>query len=197
MADTSAEHDSINAPVIVGISGASGAIYGIEALRMLRELEIPSHLVVTELGARTITIETDLSLDDVRALATESFSNKDLAAPMASGSFHTRGMMIAPCSIKTLSGVANSYSSNLIVRAADVMLKQYRPLILMVRETPLHKGHLRLMSLAADAGARIMPPVPAFYNRPQSIEDIVRHTSGRALDLLGIEHELCDRWEGC
>jgi len=183
-------------PVVVGISGASGAIYGIETLRMLRTLDVPSHLVITELGARTISIETDFSLADVRDLANYHHSNKDLAATIASGSFETAGMIIAPCSIKTLSGVANSFSTNLMVRAADVMLKQYRPLVLLVRETPLHKGHLRLMTHAADAGARIMPPVPAFYNRPNTIEDIVRHTTGRALDLIGIEHDLCDRWQG-
>jgi flavin prenyltransferase len=186
----------MSAPVVVGISGASGAIYGIELLRMLRELDIPSHLIVTELGARTITIETDMSLEDVRALATECHNNKDLAASIASGSFQTSGMIIAPCSIKTLSGVANSFSINLMMRAADVMLKQSRPLVLMVRETPLHKGHLRLMSEAADSGARIMPPVPAFYNRPTEIAHIVRHTAGRALDLIGIDHDLCDRWQG-
>ncbi|MBT3558327.1 MAG: UbiX family flavin prenyltransferase [Rhodospirillales bacterium] len=186
----------MTAPVVVGISGASGAIYGIEILRMLRELDIPSHLIVTELGARTITIETDLSLDEVRALATQSHNNKDLAASVASGSFITSGMIVAPCSIKTLSGVANSFSMNLLVRAADVMLKQARPLVLMVRETPLHKGHLRLMVEAADSGAHIMPPVPAFYNRPAEISDLVRHTAGRALDLIGIDHNLCDRWQG-
>jgi len=186
----------MTAPVVVGISGASGAIYGIEILRMLRELDIPSHLIVTELGARTITIETDLSLDEVRALATQSHNNKDLAASVASGSFITSGMIVAPCSIKTLSGVANSFSMNLLVRAADVMLKQARPLVLMVRETPLHKGHLRLMVEAADSGAHIMPPVPAFYNRPAEISDLVRHTAGRALDLIGIDYNLCDRWQG-
>ncbi|MBT7505055.1 MAG: UbiX family flavin prenyltransferase [Rhodospirillales bacterium] len=186
----------MTAPVVVGISGASGAIYGIEILRMLRELDIPSHLIVTELGARTITIETDLSLDEVRALATQSHNNKDLAASVASGSFITSGMIVAPCSIKTLPGVANSFSMNLLVRAADVMLKQARPLVLMVRETPLHKGHLRLMVEAADSGAHIMPPVPAFYNRPAEISDLVRHTAGRALDLIGIDHNLCDRWQG-
>ena len=186
----------MTAPVVVGISGASGAIYGIEILRMLRELDIPSHLIVTELGARTITIETDLSLDEVRALATQSHNNKDLAASVASGSFITSGMIVAPCSIKTLSGVANSFSMNLLVRAADVLLQQARPLVLMVRETPLHKGHLRLMVEAADSGAHIMPPVPAFYNRPAEISDLVRHTAGRALDLIGIDHNLCDRWQG-
>lgn len=183
-------------PVIVGISGASGAVYGIEILKMLGTLGIPSHLVVTELGARTIAIETDYSLADVRALADHNHNNRDLAATIASGSFVTAGMIIAPCSIKTLSGVANSFSTNLLVRAADVMLKQFRPLVLMVRETPLHKGHLRLMSNAAQAGARIMPPVPAFYNHPATIEDIVRHTAGRALDLIGVDHDLCERWTG-
>lgn len=187
---------SISDPVIIGISGATGAIYGIEALRMLRELGITSHLVITENGARTIAIETDMTLDEVRALADHHYPNKDMASAIASGSFKTQGMLIAPCSIKTLSGVANSFSANLMVRAADVMLKERRPLVLMVRETPLHKGHLRLMSKAADSGARIMPPVPAFYTNPSSIMDIVRHSVGRALDQLGIDHDLCGRWQG-
>jgi len=183
-------------PVVVGISGASGAIYGIETLRMLRDLAIPTHLVISELGARTIAIETDMALDDVRGLADESYSNKDLAAAISSGSFRTAGMIVAPCSIKTLSGISSSFSMNLLVRAADVTLKEYRPLVLLVRETPLHKGHLRLMTQAADAGARIMPPVPAFYNRPESLLDVVRHTTARAIDLLGIEHDMVDRWIG-
>lgn len=183
-------------PVVVGISGASGAIYGIEALRLLREIGVPSHLVISELGAQTIDIETDLSLSEVRDLADEHSSNKDLAASVASGSYITRGMLIAPCSIKTLSGVANSFSMNLLVRAADVTLKENRPLVLMVRETPFHRGHLRLMNDAAAAGARIMPPVPAFYTRPQTVEDIVRHSVARAIDLLGIEHDNVERWMG-
>lgn len=183
-------------PVVIGISGASGAIYGIEALRLLREINIPSHLVVSELGAQTIAIETDMSLDEVRALADVVYSNKDLTSAIASGSFMTRGMLIAPCSIKTLSGVANSFSMNLMVRSADVTLKERRPLVLMVRETPFHRGHLRLMNDAAAAGARIMPPVPAFYTRPTSVEDIVRHSVARAIDLLGIEHDLIERWMG-
>lgn len=184
----------MTAPVIVGISGASGAVYGVETLRMLKELAIPTHLVISELGARTISIETEHSVDDVRAMADQTYNIKDLAAAISSGSFKTAGMIVAPCSIKTLSGIANSFSMNLIVRAADVTLKEYRPLVLLVRETPLHKGHLRLMSQAADAGARIMPPVPAFYNQPKTLDDIVRHTAGRAIDLLGIDHDLCDRW---
>lgn len=183
-------------PYVVGISGATGAIYGIEAVRMLKELGKPVHLVVTELGARTIDIETGLTLDAVRAMADTTYSNKDLGAAIASGSFRTSGMLVAPCSIKTLSGIANSFSINLLVRAADVTLKEGRPLVLMVRETPIHKGHLRLMNQAVDAGARLLPPVPAFYNKPQSVDDIVRHSVGRALDLLGVEHDLCDRWDG-
>lgn len=186
----------MSAPVVVGISGASGAVYGIEALRQLREIGVPSHLVVSELGAQTIGIETDMSLEDVRGLADTHYSNKDLTSAIASGSFVTRGMLIAPCSIKTLSGVATSFAMNLMVRAADVTLKERRPLVLMVRETPFHRGHLRLMVDAAAAGARIMPPVPAFYTRPQSVQDIVRHSVARALDLLGIEHELIERWMG-
>jgi len=194
MATSDTENTHMTTPVIVGISGASGAIYGIETLRMLRELSIPTHLVISELGARTITIETDMSIEGVRALADETYNIKDLAAAISSGSFKTTGMIVAPCSIKTLSGIASSFSMNLLVRAADVTLKEYRPLVLLVRETPLHKGHLRLMGQAADNGARIMPPVPAFYNRPKTLNDIVRHTTARAIDLLGIEHDLCDRW---
>lgn len=187
---------STKLPVIIGISGASGAIYGIEALRMLRELHIPAHVVITENGARTIAIETDLSLDDVRGLAEKTYSNKDMASHIASGSFRSQGMLVAPCSIKTLSAIANSFSENLLVRSADVMLKEHRPLVLMVRETPLHKGHLKLMIRASDIGARIMPPMPAFYNNPKSITDLVRHNVGRAFDQMGIEHELCERWQG-
>jgi 4-hydroxy-3-polyprenylbenzoate decarboxylase len=184
------------APVIIGISGATGAIYGIEALRMLRELEIESNLVITENGARTIAIETDMSIDEVRALADHYYSNKDMASAIASGSFRTRGMLVAPCSIKTLSAISSSFSANLLVRAADVMLKERRPLVLMVRETPLHKGHLRLMNHVLNAGAVLMPPVPAFYTKPETITDMVRHSVGRALDHLGIDHDLCERWSG-
>lgn len=183
-------------PVIVGISGASGIIYGIETLKALKALGIPTHLVISEMGACTLGIETDVTMDDLRSLATETSSNKDLAASISSGSYKTRGMIVAPCSIKTLSGVANSFSSGLIVRAADVTLKERRPLVLMVRETPLHKGHLDLMARASDAGALIMPPMPAFYHKPQSIEDIVRQGVGKALDYLGIDHSLFDRWKG-
>ncbi len=141
-------------------------------------------------------LETDLSLDDVKAIATETYPNKDVGAAVASGSFKALGMIVAPCSIKTLSGIAGSFSHNLMIRAADVCLKERRPVVLMVRETPLHKGHLSLMSRAADLGCHIMPPMPAFYAKPQSIEDMVRHTVGRALDLIGIDHERVERWNG-
>jgi 4-hydroxy-3-polyprenylbenzoate decarboxylase len=183
-------------PLVVGISGATGVVYGIELLRALRQQGQPTHLILSEMAARTIAIETDLSLEEVRSLADVVHSNKDLAAPVASGSFRTRGMVVAPCSIKTLSGIANSFSNNLLIRAADVTLKERRPLIVMFRETPLHTGHLRLMLQAAEIGAVIMPPMPAFYQRPKSIDEIVRQTVGRVLDQLGIEHDLAERWSG-
>lgn len=183
-------------PLIVGISGATGAIYGIEILRALKELGQPVHLVISEMGGRTVTLETDYALDDVRALADDVHSVKDLGASIASGSFQTRGMIVAPCSVKTLSGIANGFSDNLLIRAADVTLKERRTLVLMFREAPLHKGHLELMVRAADLGAVILPPMPAFYQRPKTIADIVRQTVGRALDQFGIEHGLIQRWQG-
>ena len=183
-------------PVIVAISGASGAVYGIETLKALKELGRPSHLIVSDAGVLTIAAETDLSLDDVRALADHVHGVKDVGATIASGSFATAGMIVAPCSIKTLSGVANSYAENLLGRAADVTLKERRPLVLMVRETPLHQGHLELMAKAAGLGALILPPMPAFYTRPKTIEDMVRQTVGRALDHLGMEHGLGETWTG-
>ena len=186
----------MTAPLIVGISGATGAVYGIEMLRVLNKLGLPAHLIISEMGLRTIDIETGCSLDEVRGLAEETYNNKDLAAAVSSGSYRTGGMVIAPCSIKTLSGIAHSFSYNLMIRAADVTLKENRPLVLMVRETPLHKGHLELMAKAADLGAVIHPPVPAFYNKPETITDIVHQTIARALDHLGIEHDLIERWRG-
>ncbi len=183
-------------PVIVGISGATGVIYGIEILKALKIIGQPAHLIVSEAGTRTLEIETDYSLDDVRALATAVHNVKDIGSSISSGSFRTRGMIIAPCSIKTLSGIANSFDYNLLIRAADVTLKERRPLVLLVRETPLHKGHLDMMGRAADYGATIMPPLPAFYHRPQTIDDLIQHTVGRALDHLGIDHELIERWQG-
>ena len=184
------------APVIVGITGATGVIYGIEILKALKQINQPAHLIFSEAGIRTLEIETDYSLEDVRALAEAVHNVKDIGSSISSGSFKTKGMIVSPCSIKTLSGIANSFDHNLLIRAADVTLKERRPLILLVRETPLHKGHLELMTRAADYGATIMPPLPAFYHRPQTIEDIVRQTVGRALDHLGLDHDLIERWQG-
>lgn len=183
-------------PIIVGISGASGAIYGVELLRALKTLGHPAHLIITEMGIRTLAIETDVTLDELRLLASVVHNNKDLAASVSSGSFRTRGMVVAPCSVKTLSGIANSDAQNLLIRAADVTLKERRPLVLVFRETPLHLGHLRLMVAAAEIGATLLPPLPAFYNRPRSIDDLIRQTVGRTLDQLGIEHDLTERWAG-
>jgi 4-hydroxy-3-polyprenylbenzoate decarboxylase len=183
-------------PLIVAITGASGVIYGVDMLRALKALGQPVHLIVSEAAARTLLIETDTTLEEVRSLADEVYSNKDIAASVSSGSFRTRGMAIAPCSIKTLSAVANSFNADLISRAADVTLKEGRRLVLMVRETPLHKGHLDLMARAADLGAVILPPMPAFYHRPQSIQDIIDQSVGRTLDQFEIEHNLFRRWHG-
>ena len=185
-----------NPPVIVGISGATGIIYGIETLRALKMLGVEAHLIISEAGVRTLDYETDLGMDDLRELANVIHSVKDIGASIASGSFRTQGMIVAPCSIKTLSGIANSFDTNLLIRTADVTLKERRPLVLLVRETPLHKGHLELMSRASDYGATIMPPVPAFYTKPKTINDLVRQTVGRALDHLGLDHELIERWNG-
>jgi len=186
----------MTAPLVVGMSGATGVVYGIELLKTMRRLGHPTHLIMTEMAVRTLKIETDLELDEVRALADEVHSNKDLAASVSSGSFRTSGMVIAPCSVKTLSGIATSHSHNLIIRASDVTLKERRPLVLLARETPLHLGHLRLMTQVTEMGAIIMPPMPAFYNRPGTILEIVHQTVGRTLDQLGIDHDLSERWTG-
>ena len=183
-------------PVVIGISGATGVAYGIELLRTLRRLGQPTHLVVSEMAARTLALETDMTLDELRTLADAVHSNKDLAASIASGSFRTRGMIIAPCSVKTLSGIANAFSYNLLIRAADVTLKERRPLVLVFRETPLHAGHLRLLLQVTKSGAMVLPPMPAFYHRPRTLDDIIAQTVGRALDQLGIEHDLAARWSG-
>lgn len=183
-------------PIIVGISGATGVIYGVELLRALKTLGHLTHLIITEMGIRTLAIETDVTLDELRSLASVVHGNKDLAASVSSGSFRTRGMIVAPCSVKTLSGIANSFAQNLLIRAADVTLKERRPLVLVFRETPLHLGHLRLMVRAAEMGATLLPPLPAFYSRPRSIDDLIRQTVGRTLDQLGIEHALAERWAG-
>lgn len=183
-------------PIVVGITGATGIVYGVELLKALKELAIPTHLIISETGVRTLGLELDMSPGEARALASVSHSNKDVAAEVASGSFRTAGMIVSPCSVKTLSGIANGYAENLIIRAADVTLKERRPLVLMVRETPLHLGHLRLMTQAAEIGAIILPPMPAFYHRPETLNDVIRQGVGRALDQLGISHDLCRRWTG-
>ena len=180
--------------VVVGISGASGVQYGVRALELLGQLGVETHLVLTKAARATLAQETDLDVAAVRALADQVHSEHDLGAAIASGSFPTDGMLVAPCSVKSLSGIANSYDDNLLVRAADVTLKERRPLVLLVRETPLHAGHLRLMTQAADAGATIMPPVPAFYTRPESVDELVTQTAGRALDALRLSHPATARW---
>ncbi len=183
-------------PLVVAITGATGVIYGVELLRVLRELGQPTHLILSEAAGLNLGIETEYSLEQVRGLADVVYSNKDVGAAVASGSFRTRGMIVAPCTIKTLSAIANSFTYNLVVRAADVQLKEGRKLVLMVRETPLHKGHLELMVRAADCGAVILPPMPAFYHRPSTILDIIHQTIGKLLDQVGIEHALFERWSG-
>ena len=183
--------------IIVGMSGASGMIYGIRLLEVLSEVaDCETHVVISNGAKLSITLETDRSVKDVEALADVVHNDQNLAASISSGSFQTAGMVIAPCSMKTLSGVANSYGDNLLVRAADVALKERRKLILVPREMPLHAGHCRLLHEAASIGAIIAPPVPAFYTRPQSVEDIVDGTVGRLLDLLDIENDITGRWAG-
>jgi flavin prenyltransferase len=182
--------------LIVGLTGASGVLYGIRALEMLKRLEFETHLILSQAAKATIAQETTWKVSEVEALASVAHDPRDIGATIASGSFQTQGMLIAPCSIKTLSAVAHSYSSDLMSRAADVCLKEGRPLLLLVREAPLHKGHLRLMLEAAEAGAIIYPPAPAFYGRPQSIDDLVMDTVGRALARLGIENKAYYHWPG-
>jgi flavin prenyltransferase len=182
--------------IILAISGASGAIYGLRALEMLSGLHIEVHLVVSRLGDRVLREETGRTTDEIAGLAARSYLPDDLSAPIASGSFPLDGMLIVPCSIKTLSGVANSYADSLIPRAADVCLKEGRPLLLAVRETPLHSGHLDLMARAARAGAIIFPPVPAFYSQPKTIDEVVNATVGRMLARIGIENQSYQPWQG-
>lgn len=180
--------------IVIGIAGASGVIYGVEMLRILSELDVEVHLIISGAGRRNIEIETDYKIEEVEAMADYSYDHKDVGAPLASGSFLTEGMVVAPCTIKTLSGIANSYTENLLVRAADVTLKEKRKLALLVRETPLHKGHLELMMRAADMGAHILPPVPSFYHQPKTIDDIIHQTIGKVFDYFNIEHNLFRRW---
>jgi 4-hydroxy-3-polyprenylbenzoate decarboxylase len=183
------------ARLIVGMAGASGAIYGVRLLQFLHErTDIETHLVLTKPAERTIVEETDFQVQDVKALAAKVYPVADIGASIASGSFRTLGMVVIPCSIHTASAVAHCLSDNLLRRAADVVLKEQRKLILVVRETPLHMGHLRTLMAAAENGAVIMPPVPAFYNRPTSLDDIINHTVGRVLDHFDIEHALVKRW---
>lgn len=183
-------------PLIVGLSGASGAIYGVELLRALKDAEVPAWAVVSPAAEKVMALEHGLTVDEVVELADRVFDVNDIAAPPASGSVRTRGMVIAPCSIRTLSAVSASLSDNLLTRAADVCLKEGRKLILMVRETPLHLGHLELMVRAARLGATILPPCPAFYHRPADIDQLVAQTVGKVLDQLEIDHDLFDRWPG-
>lgn len=182
--------------IIVAISGASGAIYGIRALQALKETPgVESHLIMSPSAKRTIAEETQWSVAEVEALAAVVHPHRDIGASISSGSFRTAGMLVAPCSIKTLSGIAHSYNDNLLVRAADVCLKERRMLVLVVRETPLHLGHIELLAQAARYGAVILPPVPAFYSRPRTLDDIVDHTVGRALDQFDVPHRLLKRWK--
>ncbi len=182
--------------IVVGISGASGAIYGIRILEVLRRCGVETHLVISKSAKRTIDTETGYRIKDVEELAGFVYENENIGAAIASGSFRHDGMIVAPCAIKSLSAMANSYNDNLLVRAADVTLKEKRKLLVIVRETPLHIGHLRLMTTLAEMGGIILPPVPAFYHHPETIDDIINQTVGKALDQFGIEHQLFQRWDG-
>lgn len=185
-----------NPRLVVGISGASGAVYGIRLLQLLRDTPVETHLVVSQAARVTIAQETELKLAEVEALADVVHPNADIGAACASGSFRTLGMVIAPCSVKTLAEIASGVTPTLLSRAADVTLKERRRLVLLLRETPLHLGHIRSMAAATEAGAIICPPVPAFYARPASIEEMVDHTLGRMLDLFDIEAGTVRRWTG-
>ena len=183
--------------LVVGITGATGSIYGIRLLEILRhQPDVQTHLVVSAPGKRTIVEETAYAVKDVEALATVAHDNKDIGASIASGSFRTAGMVVAPCSIKTAGSIAACYTDSLVGRAADVTLKEGRPLILLVRETPLHVGHIRCMLALAEMGAVVLPPMPAFYNRPKGLDDIVNHTVARVLDRLGLPQTLVAEWQG-
>jgi flavin prenyltransferase len=182
--------------LVVGVSGASGAIYGVRVLDALRELGVESHLVVTRAALLTLSQETDLSADDLLGRADVAHRLNDVGASIASGSFRTLGMIVAPCSVRTMGEIATGVTSTLLTRAADVVLKERRPLVLMVRETPFHLGHLRAMAALTEMGAIIAPPLPAFYARPRSIEEMVDQSVGRALDLFGLNWSAVRRWEG-
>lgn len=182
--------------IIVGISGASGAIYGRRIVETLAASDVQTHLVITKSGQLTLAQETDESTSRLRDLADHYYPIGDIGAAIASGSFPVCGMVVAPCSMKTLAEIALGTTTNLLTRAADVCLKERRRLVLMVRETPLHSGHIRHMQTLSDMGAIIAPPVPAFYNRPQTLDDIVNHSAGRVLDLFGIDTALAKQWQG-
>ena len=182
--------------LVVGISGASGVIYGIRCLELLRDKGIETHLVMSKSAEMTLAYETDLKPKDVRALASVNHSVADIGASISSGSFHTMGMVVAPCSMKTMSEIASGVTSSLLSRAADVVLKEKRKLVLAVRETPLHGGHLRAMAALSDIGAVIAPIVPAFYTRPKTLDDVINHTVGRLLDQFGIDTKAVKRWKG-
>ena len=185
--------------LVIGITGASGAVYAIRLLELLKAHPlVETHLIISQAAKQTITAETNYSLSQVRELADHDYDVRDIGAAVSSGSFRISGMVVLPCSIKTLSGIANCYADDLITCAADVCLKEYKPLILCVRETPLHLGHLRLMTQAAEIGARIVPLMPAFYHRPQTVDDIINQGVNRLLDQLDIslEQDLFERWQG-
>jgi 4-hydroxy-3-polyprenylbenzoate decarboxylase len=182
--------------LVVGISGASGVIYGVRLLELLRETDIETHLVMSKSAEMTLAYETDLKAKDIRALASVRHPIADIGANISSGSFQTMGMVVVPCSIRTMSEIASGVTSTLLSRAADVVLKERRRLVLALRETPLHAGHLRTMVNLADMGAIVAPIVPAFYNRPQTVDDIINHSVGRLLDLFGIDTDVVKRWQG-
>lgn len=183
--------------LVIGISGATGAIYGVRLLEVLSTTkDIETHLVMSDPAKRTIEHELDVSVKEVEALADFVYDVNDIGASISSGSFKTNGMVIAPCSIKTMSALANCYNANLLIRAGDVTIKEGRPLLIVLRETPLHAGHLRQMMELAQLGVTILPPVPAFYHKPKTIDDIVNHTVGKILDRFNIDHNLFERWGG-
>ena len=182
--------------LVVGISGASGVIYGVRLLELLRETDVETHLVMSKSAELTLAYETDFKPKDVKAMASVNHPATDIGAEISSGSFPTMGMVIAPCSIRTMSEIATGVTSSLLSRAADVVLKEKRRLVLALRETPLHGGHLRTMTTLADIGAVVAPIVPAFYAKPKTVDDIINHTVGRLLDFFGIETKVVRRWQG-
>lgn len=183
--------------VIIAITGASGVIYGIRALELLRQIDdVESHAIITPSAYRTALAEVEYTPDQIKLLADQLYNHKDIGAAISSGSFQTNGMLVAPCSIKTLSAIANCFNEELTARAADVCLKERRRVVLMLRETPFHAGHIKLMDQATQAGAIVMPPVPGFYTRPKTLDDIIDQTVGRALDLLDIHLPTVKRWTG-